>query len=603
MKALVWTAISAALLLTPAQAQERDASSLEGYWASELATVASVVPMTITRSGEAWRADIGDAEARFEGNGNALRFRFPDNRGGFRGRLGQGGRVVEGFWLQPGRAHDRSRALATPVILRRIARNVWRGEAHPLADTWSVYLRIYRDPEAGLVGAFRNTERNDIGGASRFHVSRDGEAVLFSVSYDGGELRREAELIRPDRLRVNLTGEPVELVRTSAGAIPNAFPWGPTPAPYAYRQPDEMSDGWRTARGDDVGVDETALARAVQRIIDGDPFARQPSLIHSVLVARRGRLVLEEYFFGHDRDTVHDVRSAGKTYASALLGAAMRQGYEIGPQSRVTSVMAARGPFAHADSRKGQITLAHLLTHTSGLDCDDNNDNSSAHEDIVSSQTDQSDWWKFTLDVPMVHDPGARYAYCSAGINLVGGALTDATRTWLPEFFDRSIARPLQMGRYYWMVTPNGDGYLGGGAFMRPRDLLKLGQVYLDGGVWRGRRIVDAAWVEQSTQPRVEITPGTTGLDEETFSNFYGGGADGYAWHSWRVNAGGRVFQGYAASGNGGQLLVVLPELEMTFVFTGGNYRQGGIWTRWPQEIIADEVIAGMLAPTAPMSN
>jgi hypothetical protein len=100
--------------------------------------------------------------------------------------------------------------------------------------------------------------------------------------------------------------------------------------------------------------------------------------------------------------------------------------------------------------------------------------------------------------------------------------------------------------------------------------------------------------VRESTAAHIEITPETTGLDEETFSNSYGRSTDGYAWHSWSVNAGGRTFAGYAASGNGGQLLVVLPELEMTFVFTGGNYRQGGIWTRWPQQIVADEIIATM---------
>jgi CubicO group peptidase (beta-lactamase class C family) len=596
MRTLVWAGIAAALMLAPARAQETDASSLEGYWVSESAGAAASLPLTITRSGEDWRAEIGGAEAGFEGGGNALRFSFPDGRGGFRGALAQGGRVIEGFWLQPARATDGSRALATPLILTRTGRHVWRGEARPLGDPWSVYLRIYRDPEVGLVGAFRNTERNDIGGASRFRVSRDGQAVLFSVSYDGGELRREAELAAPNRLRVNLTGAPIELVRTSAEAIANAFPRGAAPAPYVYRRPAETGDGWRTARGAAVGIDEAALARAVQRIIDGDPFARQPSLIHSILVARRGRLVLEEYFFGHDRDSVHDTRSASKTFSSVLLGAAMRQGFEISPQSHIMTALAARGPFANPDPRKAEITLAHLMTHTSGLDCNDYDENSRGHEDTMSSQADQPDWWKYTLDLPMVHDPGVRYAYCSAGINLVSGALTAATQTWLPEFFDRSIARPLQFGRYYWMLSPDGEGFLGGGAFMRPRDLLKLGQVFLDAGVWRGRRIVDGAWVTQSSRPYIRITPQTTGLDEEDFSNMYGGGADGYAWHAWSVTAGGRTYNGYTASGNGGQLLVVLPELEMTFVFTGGNYRQGGIWTRWPQEIVADEIIAAMAA-------
>lgn len=315
-----------------------------------------------------------------------------------------------------------------------------------------------------------------------------------------------------------------------------------------------------------------------------------------MLIARRGRLVVEEYFFGHDRNTPHDTRSAGKTFASVMLGAAMRDGADVGPETRAYDLLAGMGPFANDDPHKHRITLAHLMTHTAGLACDDNAENpiSPGNEDLMQSQREQPNWWRFTLDLPMVHEPGERYAYCSGSMNLMGAALTTATRTWLPEYFERTIARPLQFGRSYWNLMPTGEGYLGGGAWLLPRDLLKVGQLYLDGGARRGRRVVDAAWVAQSTTPRIEITPETTGLDEETFPNYYGRGADGLAWHSWTVNAGGRSYSGYAASGNGGQLLVVLPELEMAIVFTGGNYRQGGIWNRWPQKIVADEIIAAM---------
>jgi CubicO group peptidase (beta-lactamase class C family) len=590
-------AVLTALMVAAAQAKETDASSLEGYWAHVSAEAPASKALTLARAGSRWRASYGGEVVEIEAQGNDLRFDLPGGRGGFRGGLVQGERAIEGFWLQPARAHDPSRPLASPLTLARAGRNLWRAEVQPLDDPWHLYLRIHRDPENGLLGAFRNPERNDVGGASRFRVIRNGAEVDFSVSYEGGELRREGELIAPDRLRVNLTSEPLELTRVAPEAIPRAFPRGFAPERYRYRAPDETGDGWRTARGREVGLDEEALRRAMQRIIDGDPFGREPSLIHSVLVARQGRLVLEEYFFGHDRDKVHDIRSAGKTYASVLLGAAMRQGASIDPQSRITELLSTRGPFANRDPRKDKITLAQLMTHTSGLDCDDNNEASHANEDTVSSQRGEPDWWRYTLNARMAHDPGVRYAYCSASINLVGGAITDVTGIRLPELFDQLIARPLQFARYFWMVTPNGDGYLGGGAYIRPRDLLKLGQVYLDGGSWRGRRIVERAWVTQSTAPHAQITPETTGLDQDTFSNTYGeGGADGYAWHVWSVVANGREHRGYAATGNGGQLLVVLPDLDMTFVFTGGNYRQGGVWTRWPQEIIGDEIIAAMSA-------
>ncbi len=138
---------------------------------------------------------------------------------------------------------------------------------------------------------------------------------------------------------------------------------------------------------------------------------------------------------------------------------------------------------------------------------------------------------------------------------------------------------------------PTGEGYLGGGAFVRPRDLLKLGQAYLDGGVWQGRRIVDSTWVARSTAARAEITQASTGLSAEDFPNFYAEGADGYAWHTYPLSSSGRSYHEYEATGNGGQVLIVVPELALAVVFTGGNYMQGGIWGRWRQEIVGGEII------------
>jgi CubicO group peptidase (beta-lactamase class C family) len=397
----------------------------------------------------------------------------------------------------------------------------------------------------------------------------------------------------PERIRIfwperRLT---VELTRPTDAQLAASIPRPRDQLPYVYRQPDALDDGWRTARAAEVGMDEAALARAVQGVASRSPSERRPVLVHSLLVAHRGRLVLEEYFFGHGRDTPHDMRSAGKTFGSVMLGAAMMQGAEVSPETPVYALLAGRGPFANPDPRKARITLAHLLTHTAGLACNDNDDASPGNEGTMQDQREQPDWWKYTLDLPMAHEPGSRYAYCSANINLVGAALTTATDTWLPDLFDRTVARPLQFGPYHWNLTPTGEGYLGGGAYLRPRDLLKMGQAFLDGGVWNGRRIVDATWVSLSTAPHVEISPATTGLSADDFGNFYGAGTDGYAWHSYLLTSGGRAYREYEANGNGGQLLIVVPELDLVVAFTGGNYAQGGIWSRWRQEIVGNAII------------
>jgi CubicO group peptidase (beta-lactamase class C family) len=231
------------------------------------------------------------------------------------------------------------------------------------------------------------------------------------------------------------------------------------------------------------------------------------------------------------------------------------------------------------------------MTHTTGLACDDNDEESPGSEDKMQSQSEQPDWWKYTLDLPVVHEPGTRYAYCSGAMNLMGAALTTATKTWIPELFERTVAAPLEFGPHYWNLIANGEGYLGGGAYLRPRDLLKVGQTYLDGGVWHGKRIVDAEWVAQSTAPRIDINPATTGVDPKQFGNYYVEAQDGFAWHLTSMKVGDRTYRGYQASGNGGQLLIVVPELQLTVVFTGANYGMGGIWGKWTGEVVPQEII------------
>jgi len=129
-------------------------------------------------------------------------------------------------------------------------------------------------------------------------------------------------------------------------------------------------------------------------------------------------------------------------------------------------------------------------------------------------------------------------------MNLAGGALTIATKMWLPELFDRTLAQPLQFGRYYFNLSPALQGYLGGGMRIRPRDFLKVGQLYLNGGIWNGKRVVAQSWVIQSTSKQIYGT-----IND----------GDGYAWHRNTLKSGTRTYREYEANGNGGQFLIVVP--------------------------------------------
>ena len=564
---------SAATAATPAS------GSLTGLWAVELHLGSEVRgELRVARAAGGLRAAIAGTSVRCEQRGDSVQFRLPGDRGRFRGAWSADHRALAGFWIQPAGG---SVPYASPLALRASGPNVWRGTVTPLENRFTLYLSVFQGPDDSLLAAFRNPESNSVGGTMRFHVRRDGDSLVFYARPDTTrpQIRLAGAIAgQPPRVRVRWPDldRVLELTRPGARLAAAYRPRAQDPAAYRYHAPAAAADGWATARASAVGMDEDSLAGVIRQIIAVDPGGARPALVHSLLVARRGRLVLEEYFFGFDRERVHDTRSAAKTFASVMLGVAMREGAPIGPGTPACSLLAARGPFQHPDPRKSNITLAHLMTHTSGLACDDNDDESPGNEDVMQKQSAEPEWWKYTLDLPMAYEPGTHYAYCSGGMNVVGAALAAATGRWLPELFDRAIARPLSFGPWFWNLTPTLDGYTGGGAYLRPRDLLKLGQAYLDGGVWRGNRIVDSSWVRRSTSPEFDTGEGT---------------ADGYAWHLHTLDSGARRYREYEANGNGGQFLIVVPELDLAVVFTAGNYRQYGIWRHFRDDIVAREII------------
>jgi len=560
--------------------------------------------LTVRKSVRGYVATIANSRADFVGSGSDLRFTF-GKEGTFRGRIDSNS--ITGFWIQParyvdngGRPGNSSQLYTSPIRLGRIGPAAWRGNVVPLPDRFTLWLSIFKGPDGALNAAFRNPELNSTGGASRFGIERDGDRIRFLAQRSKTEITQAGQLLHgPERMRIAWSdiGSTLDLSRVSQGEAAAFFPVAPGSIPYVYAKPPQIADGWRTARASATGIDEQVLQSIVREIALADPTERAPQLMHSILVGHRGKLVLEKYFYGFDRATPHDVRSAGKTFSSIMLGTAIAREAGLSPRSRIYEVMRPFGPFSNPDPRKPQITLAQLMTHTSGLACNDNDDNSPGNEGTMQSQNSERNWWRYTLNLPQLFAPGTRYAYCSANINLVGAALTKSTRLWLPELFRRTIADPLQFGEWHWNLMPNGEGYLGGGAFLLPRDLLKVGQTYLDGGVWNGRRIVPADWVRDSTKAAVEVTPETTGLTDEEFGNFYIRGRDGLAWHLMTLKSGALTHLAYSANGNGGQILIIVPDADLVVVFTGGNYGEGGVWLRWAQQIIGDKILPAIVGP------
>ena len=316
------------------------------------------------------------------------------------------------------------------MTLALTGQHTFIGVLRPLPNPFTLYLRIFRSDEGVLMAAFRNPEQNSHGPAMQYRVERDRDDLKFTAGADSAAPDNRLEAKYLSGADASESTGPKAAARSISSVARRReaakfFPRPPGGAPYVYREPAVTTDGWETARGRELGLDEAAITRMVQTVIDGDPAARRPSLIHSLLVAYRGKARRRGVFLRPRTATSRMIFGPRERHFRPCCSAlAMMDGVKIGPDTKVYALMPDLEPFANPDPRKVEITLAHLMTHSAGLACNDYDEASPGNEDTMQWQREQPDWWKYTLDLPMAHDPGKRYAYCSANINLVGGALT-----------------------------------------------------------------------------------------------------------------------------------------------------------------------------------
>ncbi len=532
--------------------------------------------LQLEREGAVWTLRAGGFETQAADADGVVLFTLPGGLGELRLFDPHSAAGPRAYWIQPPGMLAR---YSTPVRLVPAGPARFTGDITPLDERFSLYLLVSRAADGSLAGMLRNPEMNWNGGAPSFRLAVKDDTLVFTDPRSGKP--RYSQPFDADQRRITFDfGAPVVLVPLGGDEAAGFHPRTPAPSgPYTYRAPATINDGWTTTRARDVGLDETVLARAVQETIAFDSSDPAAPRLHSLLVARHGRLVLEEYFHGFAMDVVHDLRSASKTFTSVMAGVAIDRGVALTPATPIVPLLDDEWVASVPMDARRRITLAHLLTHTSGLACDDNDERSPGNEDVMQGQRAQPDWYRYTLSLPLLHEPGTTYAYCSAGINLAGGAIAAATRSWLPDFFDRYVASPLQITRYHMNLMPKGQAYSAGGIHMRPRDFMKFGQVYLDGGRWHGRRLVSRQWVSDSTAAHVTLPDGAT---------------DGYAWHRHALEWRGKTYQEFEASGNGGQFLVVVPELDLVVVMTAGNYGQVQTWRRYRDEFVPRWVLAAV---------
>jgi len=566
-------------------AQTVAADPLSGVWGAEVRFGMPVQgDLTLDGREGVWRASIAGIQVAVEKNGSDIRFTLPHNSAEFRGVKDGATNTVRGQWIQQG-GEILDPQYASPITLHSIAPSVWRGTVVPVDQRISIYV-FFSSKDGKTMATISNPEANFFR-RRVYLVTRDGA----KVSLDANGKKIEGML---DEKGGTLSLQVVNWLprfqfthRTEEDAV-GFYPRTPSHGTaWSYRKPIPDNDGWTTTSMQAEGLNEAPLAELIHLILAADPEGTSLK-IHSLLIARHGHLVLEEYFYGFDQDRVHDMRSAGKTFAPALVGLAREHGTKLTPQTPVYPLFTQYSSFAHWDARKQKIVLRDIMTMTAGNACDDNSDESPGNEDRMQSDEQQKDWYKYSLDLPMLKEPGGEDAiYCSADLNLVGGAVAATTHRWLPEFFEENLARPLQFGRYYLNLMPDGQAYLGGGAYLRPRDQLKLGQLYLNGGVWNGKRIVSRDWVTESTSVHSRFSPAFSLGQKHEY---------GYGWHIHELKSGAKTYRVFAAEGNGGQFVIVVPDLDLVVGITGGSYGEFDQWYRWELELVPQFIIPAATA-------
>jgi len=322
------------------------------------------------------------------------------------------------------------------------------------------------------------------------------------------------------------------------------------------------ADEWRLARPGDVGLDPAAIKKLVAAIRAGEY-----SDIHSLLVIRHDQLAVEEYFAGPDerRDTVvgsrplgnvqfnastlHDARSVTKSVVSILFGIARSQGTVPGVDTPLLSLFPQYKDLATPERMK--IQLRHVLSMSPGWAWDES---SKAYGDPLNSETamdHQPDRIRYILSQPVVQAPGEKFEYDGGTTVLLASIIEHGVGMPIDRYAQKVLFGPLGITKYEWLHYPDGAAIAASGLRLLPRDMAKIGLLYLHKGEWHGKTVVPTSWVTESTSPHV---PG----------DFYG-----YHWWLGKTSAGIDA----VAVGYGGQRVLVDPGQDMVVVITAGLYK------------------------------
>jgi CubicO group peptidase (beta-lactamase class C family) len=297
--------------------------------------------------------------------------------------------------------------------------------------------------------------------------------------------------------------------------------------------------------------------------------------IHNVLIFKNNKLVFEEYFealsyssnppsnggvkVAYNREMLHYLASGSKSVTSVLFGIAIKRGFiDLDTDKKIIDY------FPHysfiLSGEKRDLTVKHLLTMTSGLDFDENTYPYTDRRNDVTALFYEIDPIRFVLSKSMHASPGAVFHYNSGITNVLAEMIRLQSEKNLLDFAAAYLFEPLGINEYHWEKLTREYYFASGGLSLRPRDMAKIGSLFLNNGTWQGRQIINEEWIEASTKsyvvPNINITSGY-----------------GFQWWVESANVNGNQIDYFMSAGYGEQYMAVVPALDLIIIINGGYFK------------------------------
>lgn len=290
--------------------------------------------------------------------------------------------------------------------------------------------------------------------------------------------------------------------------------------------------------------------------------------IYSLLVCRNEEVMYERYFSGNDEYSLFDIRSSFKSIVSLLVGIAVDKGYVASIDDPVFSYFSGTRYSSLFDKKKKEISIRDLISMKSGFACEE----FFLSQDCETLMEESDDWVAFCLKIPMSHRPGRHWSYATCNAVIVGFLIEIATGMPIADFADKYLFLPLNISSYKWTTDPSGNYMSGGSFFMRTRDMLKIGRLVFNKGFYNDINIVSEEYLALATAKLTKI-PRFSFVEQSGFKEarhavaYYG-----FYWYTEEVTVNRKQFTCHFTSGNGGQYILIIKDLNLVATCTQGNF-------------------------------